>query len=83
GYSAGNYALAYVDGVLTINPVAAPAPVPVVPGGSPASDAYLSALRNIASLGASGDGGGAQGGGADPSDALKAAAAEAGNTNEE
>ncbi|WP_431095962.1 MBG domain-containing protein [Polaromonas aquatica] len=81
GYTAANYALAYVDGVLSINPVATPVPVPVVPGGNPASDAYLSALRNIASLGASG--GGAQGGGADPSDALKAAAAEAGNTNEE
>ncbi|QGJ18996.1 S-layer family protein [Polaromonas sp. Pch-P] len=79
GYTAGNYALNYVDGVLTINPV------PVAPAGqgsgAPVSDAYLSALYNVANSG--GGGGGGSGGGADPSDALRAAAAEAGNTGEE
>ena len=83
GYTAGNYALNYVDGVLTINPVAVVPTVPVGQGGgsgAPASDAYLSALYNVAN---SGGGGGGSGGGADPSDALKAAAAEAGNTGED
>ncbi|MCY1167693.1 MBG domain (YGX type) [compost metagenome] len=72
GYSAANYALSYFDGVLTINPVATGF------GGGPASDAYISALYNVAALGRSGGGGGA-----DPGDALRAAAAEAGNTDEE
>jgi len=95
GYSAANYTLAYIDGVLTINPVA-PAPaatVPVVqvmtvvPGGAtPPSDAYLSAMYTLAKVGGAGGedsgGGGLAGSGAEPSDALKAAAAEAGNTDE-
>ncbi len=72
GYSAANYALSYFDGVLTINPVVTGF------GGGPASDAYISALYNVAALGRSGGGGGA-----DPGDALRAAAAEAGNTDEE
>jgi len=95
GYSAANYTLAYVDGVLMINPVIVP-PVPVVPtaptvatvqgGGIPVNDAYLSAMYTLAKVGDSGEdssGGGQAGNGADPSDALKAAAAEAGNTGEE
>jgi filamentous hemagglutinin family protein len=94
GYSAANYTLAYVDGVLTINPVVVP-PAPVVPtaptvptvlgGGIPANDAYLSAMYTLAKVGGSGGegaGGGLAGNGADPSDALRAAAAEAGNTDE-
>jgi filamentous hemagglutinin family protein len=85
GYSAGNYTLNYIDGLLAINPVAVVPTVPVVQGGGalPVNDAYASAMRNLASLlDASQGGGGLAGGGADPSDALKAAAAEAGKTGE-
>ncbi|SFU51965.1 filamentous hemagglutinin family N-terminal domain-containing protein [Polaromonas sp. YR568] len=88
GYSAGNYALNYVDGVLTINPVPVAPTAPAGQGGgaAPVSDAYLSALYNVANSGGSGGGsgnGGGSGGGADPGDALRAAAAEAGNTGED
>jgi hypothetical protein len=84
GYSAANYALAYVDGVLGIGAVVAPPVVPVAPtsGAAPVSDAYMSALYNVANAGGSARGGGGGGGGADPGDALRAAAAEAGNTDE-
>jgi hypothetical protein len=84
GYTANNYALNYVDGVLTINPAPVAQATSTGPGGgsgAPASDAYISALYNVANSG--GSGGGSSGGGADPSDALKAAAAEAGNTGED
>ncbi|EJL80332.1 filamentous hemagglutinin family N-terminal domain containing protein [Polaromonas sp. CF318] len=93
GYSASNYTLNYVNGVLTINPVAVVVPVvptaPAAPAGqgggaSSAGDAYTSALYNVAALGGSGgSGGGLGGGGLNPSDALSAAVAEAGNTGEE
>ncbi|WP_411877758.1 MBG domain-containing protein [Polaromonas sp. YR568] len=90
GYNAANYALAYVDGVLNIASVVAPPVVPSVPaapasGAAPVSDAYLSAMYSVANVGGSAGGGSGSGGGggASPGDALAAAAAEAGNTDEE
>jgi hypothetical protein len=64
--------------------VVAPAVVPVAPtsGAAPVSDAYMSALYNVANSGGSARGGGGQVAVQTPGDALRAAAAEAGNTDE-
>lgn len=81
GYSATNYALSYVDGVLTIRqPSAAAAAL----GGTALTTAYDSALKVVAGVGGSQGGGSGRGGigaagtAAGDASALAAAVAEAG-----
>jgi len=83
GYSATNYALTYVDGVLNIRQASAGA---AAVGGTALAPAYESTLQAVAGIGEGGNAGGAGGGAGGSADAmagaLAAAAAEADNTDE-
>ena len=84
GYSATNYTLAYVDGVLNIRLVNAGA---AALGSTALTTAYDGALQAVAGIGGALGGGGGSGGvgGSSSGDAgaLAAALAEAGNTGED
>lgn len=87
GYSAGNYTLTYLDGVLTIypapaRPAASPAPFTAV--AALAGDLYASAVQTVAGLRPdTGRRGGPAGAAGADAAALASAAAEAGNTGED